>query len=209
MTSLNDLRADARLRIARAKNKRALSDRRIRQGLDVGRRAAVAAMKAANSILSPRPSFNGPHHGRALIPERGQSFEELVAIVEAERQETERQAAEFSARVSEFVPPTPPERPWLSVQDDIDALSARLASETNQRYRDELEARIEQLQKIEDVLRIRREDTAPRDWLIAYVEAYAAFWGELVGKPQDLSHWRPVWLPSKTEVREVYRAKAQ
>ncbi|MGD9722909.1 MAG: hypothetical protein AB7O59_22360 [Pirellulales bacterium] len=213
MASLNDIKSDGRARMARAKNLKARSDRRIRDGFDVNQRVAKAAIDLAKSLLSPAPLFVSRFHGKAHMPGRGHwpegmSDEEYFAMVRREEHEAEQREKEFLERVGQYEFPPALERPWLTVQGEIDELRRRMSLETDQRHIDEYVNRIEALQKIEDILAHRRARTVPREWIAAYIESYATFWGELIGKPQDLSGWKPDWQPTAKEIREGFGARA-
>lgn len=208
--SLNDVKADCRARMARARNIRLRSDRRIRNGEDVSLRVAKAAIEAAKRLLSPGPRFVSRFHGRAHRPsDWNMTREDYFDIVQREEAEAEQREKEFLERVAAYNFPATPERPWLSIQDDINELQRRMAADPDPRHQDEYSHRIERLLAIEELLAFRRANTVPREWVIEYVESYAAFWQELVGQVQSLENWKPTWTPTKTEVREVFRAKAQ
>lgn len=213
MQSINDIKAFCRSVMARARNVRLRSDRRIRNGEDVSHRVAKAAIEQGKGLLTPAPRFVSRFHGRAHMPgvghwPPGMDDKTYFDMVRREEHEAEQREKEFLERAGKYEFPPAPERPWLTIQDDIYELQRRMAADPDQRHQDEYSHRIEKLLAIEEVLAFRRANTVPREWVLDYINSWAAFWEALTGEPQSLEAFKPDWLPSKLEVREVFRAKA-
>ncbi len=190
---------------ATAKRIKDTGSRQIRSGELVTLRAGLVAIDQAKAIIGT-VDFHGPHHGKALIPRRGQTMDEAWAEREAERAQTAELEAEFLAKLAAWRPPPLPPSP--TIQDSIDELQALMDACQSEDEMNLYSARLDKLMDVEECLRTRAKHTVPASWVRECVQSFATLWQEITGRDQSeaLKAWKPDFTPLPKEL-DLLRAK--